>query len=372
MESGIVRYYDQRNGNPAGIPIVHIGINLQPNQDAQTENFIRQAGFKIVADDFDRTVASRFQSSGQPIFVVINGVANSPSHKQWELLVNQNGYGTTQHPIESFRAAIDQVQLPAAPPPMEIPSAPTVVVTPERQTVKAGASVLFSATATGSEPLEFQWEFNDLPIPDATNQTFKISSAQPANAGTYRVLVSNDLGSSTSVAATLTVLVPVAISVQPQDQRATAGSTITLTVEATGTPPVVYQWKKDGVPIPGATSAALVLERVTPIQSGGYSVQVSNALNSVISRMASVIVDVPPTVPPKLLDLRRTADGAVEFALEGEPGRSYEVEFSSDLKIWFLLASVTPSGPTERIKDSSAPSSGERFYRARSAAASGR
>jgi uncharacterized protein YjdB len=144
---GIVEYYEQRNGNPEGIPIVHIGINLQAGQDAQTDNFIRQAGFKIVANDVNRALASRFQSSGQPIFVVINGVANSPSHKQWEILVNQNGYGTTQHPIEAFRAAINQVRAPAALPPPEPTSVPSITVQPQSQTVIAGASVTFSSAA---------------------------------------------------------------------------------------------------------------------------------------------------------------------------------------------------------------------------------
>ena len=59
-----------------------------------------------------------FQSSGQPIFAVINGVTNSPSHQPWQLLVNHLGFGDTQFSTElaSFRAIIDTVQAPVVAP----------------------------------------------------------------------------------------------------------------------------------------------------------------------------------------------------------------------------------------------------------------
>lgn len=109
----MIDYYKSRAGNPDGIPVVQIGINLQLGQDALTDNFIRQAGYDYVANDTSRVLARRFQASGQPIFAIINGVSNSPSHKQWELLLHQNGYGTTQHPIAQFRRVIDSVKAAA-------------------------------------------------------------------------------------------------------------------------------------------------------------------------------------------------------------------------------------------------------------------
>ena len=58
-----------------------------------------------------------FQSSGQPIFVVINCVTNSPSHQPWQLLVNHLGYGDTDFNTEiaGFRAIINTVQAPLLP-----------------------------------------------------------------------------------------------------------------------------------------------------------------------------------------------------------------------------------------------------------------
>lgn len=109
---GIDRHYATQGGNPAGLPVVHVGVNLQPGAEAQTQTFVDRAGLELVLEDFNRQVASRFASSGQPIFAIINGVANSPSHRQWELVYSQLGYGQTQFPIQAFRSAIDAIQKP--------------------------------------------------------------------------------------------------------------------------------------------------------------------------------------------------------------------------------------------------------------------
>lgn len=103
-------------GNPAGIEIIHVGVNLQPNAEAQTENFLNNTDFDTVLNDFNRALANRFQSGGQPIFAILNGVAGSPSHQQWELLLHQNGYGDLDFSdnLALFQTAIDSV---LAPPP---------------------------------------------------------------------------------------------------------------------------------------------------------------------------------------------------------------------------------------------------------------
>lgn len=118
VEAGIVDHYASRGGNAYGVPVLHIAVNQEPRSfyQAQTENFIDQQGFGITVNDYGNTSTNRvrfmFQSSGQPIFAVINGVTNSPTHQPWQLLVNHLGYGDTDFNIElaNFRAVIDQVQ----------------------------------------------------------------------------------------------------------------------------------------------------------------------------------------------------------------------------------------------------------------------
>lgn len=125
VETGIVDWYAARGGNPHGVPVLHVAVNQEPASfyQSQTDNFITQQGFNPVVNDYGPGVGTNrvrflFQSSGQPIFVVINGVTNSPSHQPWQLLVNHLGYGDTQFGTElaGFRTLIDQVQAPVPAP----------------------------------------------------------------------------------------------------------------------------------------------------------------------------------------------------------------------------------------------------------------
>ncbi len=114
---GVHEHYAARAGNPAGIPVVSVGVNLQANQEAQTQNFVNRAEYEFVLQDFNRAVAKRFfPTGGQPLFAVINGVTNSPSHRPWELIYARQGYGQTSFPVAEFRSAIDAVQAAVAPP----------------------------------------------------------------------------------------------------------------------------------------------------------------------------------------------------------------------------------------------------------------
>jgi len=122
VRTGIEEYYASRGGNPYGVPVLHVAVNQEPASfyQTQTDNFANQQGFNPVVNDYGSGLGTNrvrflFQSSGQPIFVVINGVTNSPTHQPWQVLVNHLGYGDTQFNTElaAFRAAIDTVQAPA-------------------------------------------------------------------------------------------------------------------------------------------------------------------------------------------------------------------------------------------------------------------
>jgi thiol-disulfide isomerase/thioredoxin len=129
VETGIVDWYAARGGNPFGVPVLHVAVNQEPRSvyQSQTDSFITQQGFGITMNDYDNTSTNKvrfmFQSSGQPIFVAINAVTNSPTHQPWQLLVNHLGYGATDfnQELANFRAIIDTVQPPASPPRLSAP-----------------------------------------------------------------------------------------------------------------------------------------------------------------------------------------------------------------------------------------------------------
>ena len=82
---------------------------------------------------------------------------------------------------------------------------PTISVQPQSLVVTNTQSASFSVTAAGVPDPGYQWYFNNGLITGATNATYTIASAAPANMGAYKVVVANPAGSVTSSNATLTV-----------------------------------------------------------------------------------------------------------------------------------------------------------------------
>ena len=86
---------------------------------------------------------------------------------------------------------------------------------------------------------------------------------------------------------------PVAASIlrQPVNRTAPEGQNATFDVDATGSGLVTYQWKTNGVDVPGATNASFTLTAVTLAQIGTLvRVGVSNAVGGVLSSNATLAV----------------------------------------------------------------------------------
>jgi uncharacterized protein (TIGR02145 family) len=82
---------------------------------------------------------------------------------------------------------------------------PSISTHPLTQTVNAGQSVTFSVLATGTATLIYQWNKNGTNISGATSANFTISNTASDDAGSYTVVVINNIGSMTSNSAILTV-----------------------------------------------------------------------------------------------------------------------------------------------------------------------
>jgi hypothetical protein len=85
---------------------------------------------------------------------------------------------------------------------------PIITVQPQDRITYAGKTVSFAVQATGTAPLRYQWSKNGTNILNATSQTLTLPNVQSNATGLYRVLVSNNYGSTNSRAAQLTVLPP--------------------------------------------------------------------------------------------------------------------------------------------------------------------
>ena len=109
--------------------------------------------------------------------------------------------------VRVYGAALSAGQLEAVR--LENTSAtPAFTVQPQSQTADAGSTVSFTALATGSAPLNYQWFFGAGPVPNATNTALTLTNVSAAQAGSYFVVVTNRYGSATSSVATLALNLP--------------------------------------------------------------------------------------------------------------------------------------------------------------------
>jgi glucose/arabinose dehydrogenase len=89
-------------------------------------------------------------------------------------------------------------------------SAPPAISTqPTNQNVLLGQTATFSVTASGSSPLNFQWQKNMTNIQGATSSSYTTTATVLTDTGTkFRCVVTNAFGNATSNEATLTVTAP--------------------------------------------------------------------------------------------------------------------------------------------------------------------
>lgn len=83
---------------------------------------------------------------------------------------------------------------------------------------------------------------------------------------------------------------PPAITQQPKGVDACPGDTVMFSTVAIGTPPLSYQWFKDGNPIMGATLSNLTINNVGPSDVADYTVRVTNSAGMVTSDPAHLSV----------------------------------------------------------------------------------
>jgi trimeric autotransporter adhesin len=131
----------------------------------------------------------------------------------------------------------------------------------------------------------------------AGNLALTLTDLTTNNAGNYTVVITSPYGSVTSAVATLTVDVPPAITVQPASQRALPGVNVTLSVTATGDPPLYYSWYFNATNLmQSGTSASFIVTNVSTANAGPYTVVVTNFCGSATSQVAILTAELPPTI----------------------------------------------------------------------------
>jgi hypothetical protein len=219
------------------------------------------------------------------------------------------------------------------------PTAASITTQPTSQSVTMGQTATFTVLASGTAPLNYQWQRNGANISGGTNSSYTTPATTTADNGAkFNVVVSNSVGSATSSAATLTVnAAPTAptITAQPTNQAVTVGQTATFSVSATGSPTPTYQWQKNSTNLAGATSASYTTPATASADSGAtFRVVVSNSAGNVTSNAATLTVtaaSVAPKITTQPSNQTVTAGQAATFtvAASGTAPLSYQWQKNS-------------------------------------------
>ncbi|HOC58240.1 MAG TPA: hypothetical protein PKI20_21665 [Verrucomicrobiota bacterium] len=236
---------------------------------------------------------------------------------------------------------------------------PTPIITeqPQSCTNVVGTTASFSIIAVSTLPLSYQWYFGSTPLVDggpfsgATSPDLTITGVQASEEGSYRVVVANAAGSTSSEWATLTVFGRPSIVTNPVTQTVWLGAPATFTVLATGTAPLNYQWYFNSQPITGATDSSFTITPTVVDSVGNYVVEVWNVAGTNWSSSASL-----------WLNSLKLYAGVLTY---GPMGSNCVVRYATNLAapvLWTPLDTVTvATNPTVTI-DYESPDQPRRFY----------
>ena len=222
--------------------------------------------------------------------------------------------------------------------------APTITSPPQGLTVDQNTNVTFSVSASGTTPFTYQWLFDGADIAAATASAYTLSNAQPSDAGSYSVIVSNYAGSVTSsppaVLTVIAVPTPPGIATQPQNQTVSQTSNATFTVTATGTTPFNYQWLFNGANLAGASASSYTVANAQSANAGSYSVIITNAYGLITSSTATLTVILPPIISVQPVSQLSAVSNSVTFTVGLSQGTSPSYQWQQN---GTLISSATKS-----------------------------
>lgn len=222
------------------------------------------------------------------------------------------------------------------------PAPPPIPVIGSNYVLRVGA-----LPASGG--LRFQWYFNQRPLPGETREELRLNSLSPEMAGSYQVSVDSGFAKVLSQPAGVVPLYPPRVLASPESQMVNVGERIYLRVVATGTPPIAYFWRKNGLYLKGENRTELMIPNAKLGDAGVYSVVVSNVTTPRL---------IPPLERANVLVLSDTdGDGMPdiwELTHEFRSDRPEDADQDADLdganNLAEYRAGTNPRDPTDFLK----------------------
>ena len=228
---------------------------------------------------------------------------------------------------------------------------------PANQTVSEGQTATFSVSASGTQPLNYQWQRNAADIPGAMGATYALAGVVAAdNGASFRCLVNNSFGFVTSNDAILTVTTnraPTGTIVQPAAGTLySAGQTISFS--GTGTDPeegtlpaAAFTWRVD---FHHDTHTHPFMQPTSGVGSGSFTIPTSGETSTnVWYRIHLTVADSAGLthssfrdILPRIVTLTLSTDpSGLQVLLDGQPNTAPYL-FQSVVGMTRSIAAVSP------------------------------
>lgn len=206
---------------------------------------------------------------------------------------------------------------------LETPDVHTVTIqdndsmTLANQLVRLGSSVTFQSPIVGTG-LTYQWKKNNANIAKATLPAYTVASVKTTDAGAYLVATKNSRNDTLDSEVAYLVVVDTSSRTVVQAPGSTLNLSIPFERGNTGAPVLTFAWFKDGEPIQSGSSPNFTVPSLSLSDSGNYTVEVSDGVNSLITGIISVgVSDNAPAIFP--VSLAGTYVGLVEVDEDAAP-----------------------------------------------------
>jgi len=235
-------------------------------------------------------------------------------------------------------------------------------------TAVAGKAVTFFVSPDGNGPFTYQWQlsvgggaFTNLAEGNSNSGTatakLTIPTTDRSTLGTgdrFRCIISSAAGNVTSGIALLSVQVPPKVTVEPDGFTAIPGQTVTLSanLDALGTKPYNFQWRKGGTMLPNETKPTLTLKKLTLNDENRYSVTVYNAGGVTTSLEAELFVTSTPYVNVSPSNITVAAGKPATFTVAAIGSAPLTYQWQSSIDGGGTFANLTEGGGITGTKTS--------------------
>ena len=253
--------------------------------------------------------------------------------------------------------------------------APVFYSHPASRAANVGGSVGLAVTVAGTGPFTYQWRHDNTPMPGQTNPWLDLANLGTGDAGNYDVVVTGPtFVTATSLTGVITVNSPPtfdgysfgAVTSQPTTvladkilAHAADVDNDTLSISA------VSAASAQGGTVSLVAGGVLYTSAAAFTGTDHFTVTITDGHGNSVNGTLQVTVSDGSNPTANQASLVKNGDGTVDVLFYGIPGRSYQIQRSTDLLIWTIQQTLNAAADGKLPFHDPAPPEDTAFYRTR-------